>query len=86
MEMPEGWKRVSDGLEKETLKKTQQLGYYMPFISYPDALQIRDLMKEMAEALEICHLGATVFDEKKEEYLYPCDVALAALKKFKEWK
>ncbi len=79
MEMPEGWKRWKNNTN---------------LLALDDEIWIRkwekdfvaNLMKEMAEALEVCRLGERIFDEKREEYLTAQDLAQIVLKKFMEWK
>ena len=75
MEMPEGWNRI---------KECTKLGY---ILLESDRIEITDLMKEMAEALELvtCHCSLKeIFSGHKSECQQPRINEI--LEKFKEWK
>lgn len=86
MEMPEGWKRIL----KTEFQKLSIEGPKQPFKYLDDFKYGLDLMKEMAEALELADkiiMGS--IPDTLLTYREPSENELTAgrvLKKFKEWK
>lgn len=99
MEMPEGWKRYEEQIQKkiddcyEQAKNTRD-GACTPVgcLCYMTELEILDLMKKMAEAMEIYaketapgYLGPQN-PLKDAARVWTPNEAAAVLKKFKEWE
>lgn len=86
MEMPEGWKKASSQCKfASEFKVNPQFNFEMMVFEQPELIRILDLLKEMAERLELLE-GNTEWSEMSYEERCRLLKEKSPLDKFKAWK